>query len=293
MNALHPLRLLASLSIVVATLAHQPAAGAADDGPGVVLASGVVDGGYWNAGERLREVAATEFGLAVENRPSDGSLDNLEKLLDPDSPVGVAFAQADAVQYYPNQHPDDVTKLELYENVGQECVFILTGRDSELRTDDDLRDEDNLQLGIASAASGTAITYKYLVSQMPELEDITVDYGDTASMMAGLDGPNPSVDAVMTVHRPKELSPEVTLVLNNPERYRFVELGDDSLTEKLWFGREVYRSMALVMPGAREPVQTICVLGLLLGNKLKLTLDQRNQLNDLADYHWMNVYVAQ
>jgi len=292
MMPVRPGRLLACFSIVFSALAL-PAAGSTDAGPGVVLSSGVAGGGYWNAGDRLREVAAAEFGLAVENRPSNGSLENLEKLLDPDSPVGLAFAQADAVQYYLNQHPDDVTRLDLYENVGRECVFILSGRKSGLRTEEDLRDKDNLRLGIASADSGTAITYKYLVSQMPELADITVEYGDTAPMMAALDGPNPSVDAVMTVHRPKELSPEVALVLDNPARFRFVELSDDGLTEKLWFGREVYHSMRLAMPGTRTPVRTICVLGLLLGNKQKLTLEQRNQLNDLADYHWMKVYATQ
>jgi hypothetical protein len=40
-------------------------------------------------------------------------------------------------------------------------------------------------------------------------------------------------------------------------------------------------------------VQTICVLGVLLGNKEKLTLDQRNALGVVADYHWMKVYATQ
>jgi hypothetical protein len=172
-------------------------------------------------------------------------------------------------------------------------VFIVTGIDSSIRTDEDLREAEDLRLGIASASSGIAITYDYMVSQIPDLADITVKYGDTVPVMEQLNGPNASVDAVMMVHRPRELSAEVDMALTNPDRYRFVALGDKWLTQELWNGRKVYRAMKLAMPGAKKPVETICVLGLLLGNKQKLTLEQRNQLSDLASYHWMKVYVTQ
>jgi len=264
-----------------------------DTAVGVVLSSGVQEGGYWNAGVRLQAVADAQMGLAVENLPSKGSLENLEKLLDRSSPVNLAFAQADAVQYYLNKHPDEVNKLELFENVGVECVFIVTGSDSKVHTDEDMREAEDLRLGIASASSGTAVTYDYMVSQIPELADITVKYGDTAPLMDQLNGRNGPVDAVMTVHRPRELSAEVEKALANPDRYRFVELSDKRLTQELWNGRKVYRAMKLAMPGAKKPVKTICVLGLLLGNKQKLTLEQRNKLSDLASYHWMKVYVTQ
>lgn len=261
--------------------------------PEIVLSSGIKDGGYWNAGDRLKDVARSEMRLAVENQSSSGSIENLERLLDPASPVSLAFAQADAVQYYLNRNPDEVNKLELLENVGQECVFIITGQNSDVHDDEDLRDADGLRLGISSGTSGIAITFNYMVSQIPELVDVDVRYGDTAPLMEQLDKANPPIDAVMLVHRPKELSPEVETALANPDRYRFVTLSDDQLTEELWNGRKVYRSMNLAMPGAEERVETICVLGLLLGNKQKLTLEQRNQLSEITDYHWMRVYVTQ
>ena len=263
----------------------------ADSAAGVVLSSGVREGGYWNAGTRLQAVADAEMGFVVENLPSKGSLENLEKLLDRSSPVNLAFAQADAVQYYLNKHPNEVNKLELFENVGVECVFIVTDINSSVRTDEDLQEAEGLRLGIASAFSGIAITYDYMVSQIPDMADITVKYGDTVPLMEQLGGGN-SVDAVMMVHRPRELSAEVDMALANPDRYRFVALSDKRLTQELWNGRKVYRTMKLVMPGAKKPGETICVLGLLLGNKQKLTLEQRNQLSELASYHWMKVYVT-
>jgi len=264
-----------------------------DAAEAVVLSSGVQDGGYWNAGMRLQAVADAEEGLALENLPSVGSMENLERLLDRNSPVNLAFAQADAVQYYLNKHPNEISKLELYENLGVECVFIVTGVDSKVRTDEAMEEAEDYRLGITSASSGTAITFDYMVSQIPDLADITVKYRNTTTLMKQLNEPDSPVDAIMMVHRPKELSPEVERALANPDGYRFVRLSDDRLTQELWNGRKVYRSMKLAMPGVQKPVDTICVLGLLLGNKQKLTLDQRNQLGDLVSYHWMKVYVTE
>ena len=146
---------------------------------GVVLISGAEGGGYWNAGLRLQSVAESKLGLAVDNESSTGSLENLKQLLNPESPVNLAFAQADATQYYLNRHPDEIQKLDLLENIGQECVFMVTGIDSPLRTDEDLQEAKGLHLGIASAASGVAVTFDYMVSQIPELIDVKVNYGDT------------------------------------------------------------------------------------------------------------------
>jgi hypothetical protein len=42
-----------------------------------------------------------------------------------------------------------------------------------------------------------------------------------------------------------------------------------------------------------EPLQTVCVVGLLLANKHKLSSEQRIQLGKLVDYHWMQVYATE
>ncbi len=263
-----------------------------DPAAGVVLSSGVEGGGYWSAASRLQAIA-TEMRFAVENRPSNGSLENLEHLLDANSPVNLAFAQADATQYYLNRHPEEISQLDLLENIGQECVFMVTGIDSAIRTDEDMQEAKNLHLGIASPDSGVAATFDYMVSQIPELVDVKVNYVDTLAVMDQLSASEAPVDAVMMIHRPKEHSPEVDYALAHADRYRFVELSDERLTQELWNGRKIYRTMSLAMPGADKPVKTICVSGLLLANKQKLTIEQRNQLSDLVSYHWMKVYATQ
>ena len=103
----------------------------------IVISTGIEGGGYWSAGSRLQQVAG-KVGLTVDNQASQGSLDNLDKLLHGDSPVNLAFAQADALQHYMNENPEVERSIDLLENIGQECVFIVTDAGSELYTDRDL-----------------------------------------------------------------------------------------------------------------------------------------------------------
>ncbi|MDG1944213.1 MAG: hypothetical protein P8J17_08140 [Halioglobus sp.] len=280
------------LTVVLCGIASSFLIAEEDSGSRILLSTGVEGGGYWNAGSRLQRVAE-DMNLEVENLPSSGSLENLDKLFDDASPVNLAFAQADAVQHYLNTHEEAAIKLEMLENIGQECVFIVTDIDSDLRTNEDMEDAQDLRLGIPSATSGVAVTLNYMASQIPEMADIDISYGETAADMEEMGTSEATVDAVMMVHRPKERSPEVNEALEHPDRYRFVEVSDDRLTEKLWSGHNIYRTIKLVLPGISQPLETICVNGLLLANRQKLTPRQRNGLNDLVSYNWIKVYATQ
>jgi TRAP-type uncharacterized transport system substrate-binding protein len=281
---------LLALGAMASASAQEPATATV---PPVVLSSGAEGGGYWSAAQRMRSVAADRADLAVEILPSTGSLENLEQLLDESSPVNLAFSQADAAQYYLDQHPGEIEKLDLLESIGQECVFIVTGADSKIRNEKDLQQATDLRLGIGSETSGVAVTFNYMVSEIPEMADIEVRYGDTLAAMEQLNSPDATVDAVMVVHRPRAHSPEVTLALEDSESYRFVELNDELFLQGMWNGSRIYRTMKLAMPEPHEPVNTLCVRGLLLANKQKLTIDQRNKLSDLMLYHWMEIYPTQ
>lgn len=263
----------------------------ADRRPDIVVSSGAEGGGYWSAAARLQEVAAG-MDLQLVNKTSSGSLENLEKLLDGSSSVNVAFAQADALRHYFDRRPGEKRKLDILESIGQECVFIVTGANSNIRNGEDLQKARETRLGIASANSGVAVTFGYLVSQLPGLADTKVVYGDTRSAMEQLGRPDAGVDAVMVVHRPRELSPEVDMALSHPDRFHFIELDDEGLDMELANGRKVYRSMNLAMPDADESVKTICVEGLLIANKQKLKPRHHIKLTELVNYHWMRVYAT-
>lgn len=275
----------------IAVFAGEPAT--EEPQPPVVLSSGAEGGGYWNAANRMQSVAAARADLAVDILPSSGSLENLEKLLDENSPVNLAFAQADAAQYYLDQHRGQIEKLDLLESIGQECVFIMAGVDSGIRNEKDFHDASDLRLGIASPTSGVAVTFNYMVSEIPAMADIDVSYGDTMAAMEQLNSPDGPVDAVMVVHRPRSHSQEVDYALAHSDRVRFVELNDELFLQGMWNGDRIYRTMKLAMPEPHAPVQTLCVRGLLLANKQKLSIEQRNKLGDLMLYHWMEIYPTQ
>ena len=262
----------------------------------LVISSGIEGGGYWSAASRLQAVAEG-MGGSISNRSSAGSLANLEALADPHGPVNLAFAQADALEYFLYDSPDARSRIDVMEYLGQECVFIVTKAGSDLHTDADLQQDNGYRLGIASHTSGVAVTFNNMTRRVPELSSVAVVYGETATAIEQLDSPTAALDALMVVHRPKEHSQEVDLVLGDPDRYRFLEFSDNRLTDKSADGREVYRGMKLALPGQddRGPsvVKTICVKGLLLVNPEKLTTSQQNLLTDIVNSHWGAVFATQ
>ncbi len=257
----------------------------------IVISSGLQGGGYWKAAGRLQALAAG-LGLIVENQASVGSLANMKLLLDGASPVSLAFAQADALQYHLNENPGAAQAIETLASVGEECVFIITSSESDIKTDNDLQDASRLYLGIKSSKSGIWATFNYMKSLIPEFRQTTLMYGDTVQMMTDIAHPKTDMDeAVMVVHGSNEHSPEIDMVIANPDKFRFVEIEDERLTQKTAEGQTVYRRMK-VAPGAIEnadPVETICVQGLLLANKNKLSAEQHKKLLDLIEHHWTQV----
>jgi hypothetical protein len=290
-------RLISSLLLVccfgpLANVAHSE--NAATPAAEIVLSSGLEGGGYWNTGNRLQAVAR-DSGLHVVNQPSIGSLDNLKKLLASDSPVSIAFAQADALQYYLNENPGAAQAVETLHSVGEECVFIISSEDSDIRTDADMQEAPRLYLGIKSSKSGIWVTFNYMKSLVPELRQTTLMYGDTVKMMTDIAHPLTDMDeAVMVVHGTNEHSPEIDMVIANPDRFRFVKITDERFTQDAPGGQAVYRRKK-VTPGAVDgarAVETICVQGLLLANKNKLTDGQRKPLLELISTHWAQVQPA-
>jgi TRAP-type uncharacterized transport system substrate-binding protein len=281
------------LTLVVVLLPiHAPFTLAQEQEPALVFSTGAQGGGYWTAAERFRTVAA-ELGLSVEVIESTGSKENIEKLMDPESPVSLAFAQADAVQHYLDSKPDAGKYAEILENIGEECVFILTDNDSDLESLDDLADEaEDVTVFIGSETSGTAATFEMMTRLLPDLKDAKVRYGDTMPVIEGLLTSSESSDAVMVVHRPRAHSPEIDAAVANPDQIQFVEMEDEDLQATLSNGDKVYRSMRLKLPGAKKPVSTVCVKGYLLVSKAKLHVEQLKKLTDLVSFSWMRVYAT-
>lgn len=267
-----------------------------EDQSPIVISTGVEGGSLALTGKRLQLVAG-EMGLAIETLGSEGSIENLDRLLNPDSPVNLAFARADALQYHLNRYPSDRVKLEILEKIGQQCVFVATGLHSEIDDGDDLQDFDNLRLGIDSTATDIAVSFDYMASRIPELEDVNVVYGDFPTLARQLllnkakkKKKDAKLDAILLFSAPRVHAEQFQYILDNPHRYKIIDFEDDRLTEAQPDGRRIYRSVRLAVPGAERPIRTLCVRGLLLANRQKLSPRHRNRLTDLVSYYWMRVY---
>ena len=291
------MRIQQLLSILLFTLslpcAH--AADTSDTESGIVISAGLEGLGYWGIATRLQAVAL-ESSLSIEVRESVGATENLKRLADPESPVSLALTQSDALRRYLDLHPGFQVDLEIFESIGKECVFVITDKDSGLRSEDDLRTPDaGHRLAIQSADSGSAVTFELMRKHAPDLGNTEVVYMDTRVAMEqlGTDSPD-AVDAVMLVHRPKVRSPELRRALTDPEHFRLVSFNNPDLGGKLPDGDPVY--VALDIPLIRSDwktkrsIRTLCMESLLVGSRNKLSPADRDKLVRIIELQWMRVY---
>ena len=263
---------------------------------GVVISAGREGLGYWGIATRLQAVAL-ESSLPIEVLESVGATENLKRLADPESPVSLALTQSDALRHYLDLHPGFQVDLEIFESIGKECVFIITDKNSCLRSEDDLRTpEAEHRLAIQSANSGSAVTFELMRKLAPDLGNTEVVYMDTQVAMEqlGTDSPD-AVDAIMLVHRPKVRSPELRRALTEPERYRLVSFNNPDLGGKLPNGDPVYVSLDVPLIRndwkTERSIRTLCMEGLLVGSRNKLSPAERARLVQIIELQWMRVYV--
>ena len=290
-------KILLLLSLIL-PLPWTYAAESANPESGLVISAGREGLGYWGIATRLQAVAL-ESSLPVDILESVGSTENLERLADPESPVSLALTQGDALRDYLDQHPGFRVDLEIFESIGQECVFVIAHSNSGLNTVDDLRASGaGHRLAIQDADSGSAVTFKVLSKLDPDLGNTEVVYMDTRKAMdkMGTDSPD-AVDAVMLVHRPKVHSPELRRALTNPENFQLVSFDDPNLSGKLPNGEAVYMPLdiPLIRSGwnTERSVSTLCMKGLLVGSRSKLSTTDKARLVRIIETRWMRVYAEE
>jgi len=263
--------------------------GAADEV--IVISSGLEGGGYWLTGNRLK-TAGINAGLNIENRSSTGSLSNLKALMDPDNPVSIAFAQADALQFYLQDRPGEAASIETIRRLGEECVFIISGSKSGVKDLGDIENAKRFHLGIKSPNSGIRVTFDHMTTLVPQLKHVTVRYGDSVEMINDWVHHLSDIKrAVMVVHAPDAHSEEIDMVIANPDKYRFVKIKDTRLTQSSDSGQSAYTAES-VAPGAvsgASRVPTICVEGLLVGHKDKLSDAVQNKISNFSDEQWQKI----
>jgi TRAP-type uncharacterized transport system substrate-binding protein len=268
-------------AVIGALLLAAGLARAAD--PPIVISTGKSGGGYNTIGERLKTVLA-EQDQPAQVLASAGSLENLSRLDDPQSPVNVGLTQADALKYYLKDHPDFADRFISLGEIGRECVFVVTGKDSDIRTDSDLQKPKGKLIAVQSPNSGVAVTWEYMTMLEPAFKNTAPAFVDGAEALLQIKsgGQASQIQAAMVVQKPMAKSTEMQVVLENPRDFRLVPVKDWDLNDKLPDGSAVYTfenvTVAEKKWGFDTTVDTICTRGLMLANKTKLTADQRTRL---------------
>lgn len=254
--------------------------------PPIVITTGKSGGGYNTIGERLKNVLA-EQDQPAQVQTSAGSLENLSRLDDPQSPVNIGLSQADALKYYLKDHPSFADKLINLGEIGKECVFIVTSKDSDIHDDSDLQKASGKLIAVQSPNSGVAVTWEYMTVLEPAFKNTAPAFVDGAEALLQMksSGKASRIQAAMVVQRPMAKSTEMQVVLENPQDFRLVPVKDWDLNDELPDGSAVYTfenvTVAEKKWGFDTTVDTICTRGLLLANKTKLTAEQRARLSKI------------
>ena len=254
--------------------------------PPIVVSTGKSGGGYNTIGERLKNVLA-EQDQPAQVQTSAGSLENLNRLDDPQSPVNIGLSQADALKYYLKDHPSLADKLINLGEIGKECVFIVTGKDSDIHDDSDLQKASGKLIAVQSPNSGVAVTWEYMTVLEPAFKNTAPAFVDGAEALLQMksSGKASKIQVAMVVQRPMAKSTEMQVVLENPQDFRLVPVKDWDLNDELPDGSAVYTfenvTVAEKKWGFDTTVDTICTRGLLLANKTKLTAEQRARLSKI------------
>lgn len=262
--------------------------------PQIVFSAGREGGGYWGIAERLQSVGA-ESGLKVEVLKSVGSIENLNRLANPDNPVNLTLSQADALQQYLKKNPDFSNQFKILESIGLECVFIISNAKGDVKSDQDLQNPAGHRIAIPGEKSGVAVTFDYMINLVPGLSNTKAVFTDTLEAMKKMRaGDSDAVDAIMLVHRPKVKSPEIHLALSKPSLFHLVPVEDRHLLDELPNGEAVYEflDVPLIRGGFRsgKSVPTVCTKGVLLSSTSKLDTAANAKLKRIIDFQWMRVY---
>ena len=130
----------------------------------------------------------------------------------------------------------------------------------------------------------------------PSLREFVIDcsmrFDDALDALRSED--NNGVDLIFIVHRPYNTSAEVRAALEQPERYRILEILDQRLKVKLPWGEDVYQflNIPLLKPetGGLESVRTVCTHGMLVAEMGKISTEVQEQLETILDEHGRKIF---
>jgi TRAP-type uncharacterized transport system substrate-binding protein len=242
----------------------------------IAISSGYQDGYYDSVARLLRATLLMELELPVELAQSAGSVENLTRLDDPSSLTAIALTQADALADYSSAHPEFGEKYVVLGELGDECAFLITTAKGGPASLSDLHGGAMGGVAVGDVRSGAAVTWRHLAHLDPRLAETAAEPISVIEAMLDLNA-NPRrmpVAGALVVQRPLSMSAPIEMVVNNPERFRFVPIRatDIALPEEKTSEQAGYRFKQVSLMGSDQwiKVETLCTRGLVLAEKHKL-----------------------
>ncbi len=248
----------------------------------LVISSGKEGGNYYAMAGRLRTLLTRDHSQYAEVRASLGSVENLAHLDNPESPVGVAFTQADALNGYLEMNPEFRGKFVVLADLGRECVFLFARSDGDILSAADLKTSAGRQISVDRPGSGASVTYDYMMRLDPAFKNTEVVNVDMMESLAQLKASADftTLRAAMLVQRPRVVSPAMEIVLDNPNTYRIVPMRRGDLqAASLPSGKPVYTFETVQV--RQTKLDTMCTRALLLAATDKLSTELRSKLAEV------------
>jgi len=250
------------------------------------ISTGHKGGSYFYIGKRLQTTMQIQHDLRINVETSSGSIQNLARLADPSSEIGLALTQTDALNQFLKNNARFANEFIVLGDAGRECVVLITGKKSGISRFADLKTNAGGEISIDDPGSGASATFAYLQTMDPEFAKTTPVYVDTieALLQIKVAGQYTDLKAAMLVQRPSTRSPPVTVLLENPNDYRLLPISKaDVQNSKLPDGSVVYTFEKVNIGNTKGAgalnVDTICTRGLLLASKRKLSRELRSKLS--------------
>ena len=253
--------------------------GRADD---YVFSTGARGGFYHDVANQLIGLLGEEQRTA-RNNVSGGSVQNLLQLATPKSEVNVVLAQADAVRFFLDEHPEFSSELIILDDLGRECVALITGAKNGISSAADLKTGGFGSLVTPSMGSGASVTLEYMSRMDPAYRRTAVIHREPmeAMLQMRMHG-GEKIAAVMLVNRPEFLTPELESALESPKQFRMAPVrAKDVKNGVLPDGSPVYTfDEVLVGAGSDQQVryETMCTRALMLISSTKLDESARRIL---------------
>jgi TRAP-type uncharacterized transport system substrate-binding protein len=274
------------LATAIAVLCLLPAVSGWAQQTDAVISTGHQGGSYYYIGNRLRTTMQVQHELRIANVTSSGSVQNLARLADPSSDVGLALTQTDALSQFLASNADFTNEFIVLGDAGKECAVLIAGKNGQVHTFGDLKKKTGGEISVDDPGSGASVTFGYLQAMDSSLAQLKPVFVDTieALLQIKVAGQHTNLKAVMLVQRPSIRSAPVRILLENPNDYHLLPIVESDVeNSKLPDGSVVY-TFEKVNIGATTgdrslDVETICTRGLLLASKRKLSRDLRSKLS--------------